>query len=82
MSAATGITGFLEEAPGVRSIVRLTAAEMVGCIIALVIAAIVVAIKGGADAAGIIAALSSMVAGLSAGVWAALKVRNAPEATS
>lgn len=76
------IIGFLEEAPGVRSMVRLTAAELVACIAALVVAAIVVAIKGGDHAAAIIAALGGVIGVLAGGVFGALKVRNGGEASN
>ena len=74
------MTGFLEESPGVRSMVRLTVAQMVLCIVALVVAVIVVALSNSANAAGIIAALGGVIGVLAGGVWAALKVRNGAEA--
>lgn len=80
-TGTTGTTGFLEESPGVRSMVRLTAAQMVLCLEALVVAVIVVALKGSDNAAGIIAAVGGVIGLLAGGVWAALKVRNTGEAS-
>lgn len=70
------MTGFLEESPGVRSMVRLTVAQMMVCVVALVVAAIVVALKDSANAAGIVAALGGVIGVLAGGIWAALRERN------
>lgn len=70
------MTGFLEESPGVRSMVRLTAAQLVACIVLLVLTVVVVALRGGEQAPAVIAAIGGVIGLLAGGIWAALKVRN------
>jgi hypothetical protein len=67
--------GFLEELPGHFSMTRLLAlmAGIGGFLVLLTCC--VVALKGGSEAAGIIAALAALYAGAMAGVWSAIKER-------
>ena len=69
---------FLEETRGVLSMARLAAflQTIAGFLVQL--AAIVVAVRGGEHAAGIIAALSAGSAACFAGAWGALKERHNP----
>lgn len=66
-------TGFLEESEGVRSATRLAALAMAGGVLVLVVS-LAVYIHRSPDG-GVIAAVGSVIAGLAAGTWAALKVR-------
>lgn len=69
------MTGFLEEAPGVRSMTRLAVAVMlVGCI-ALILSMPVIALKIPDHAAGIIGAEAGALATLAGGIWGALRER-------
>ena len=71
----TGETGYLEEAPGVKSMTRLSALLMVFGCLGLVAVIGVVAITRPEQAAGIIAAIGVPLVGLAAGIWGALKER-------
>lgn len=68
-------TGFLEESPGVRSMTRLTAALLIAGVLVLVVAIAVVAVRGGENAAGVIAAIGAPMLGLAGGIWGALRER-------
>lgn len=76
------LIGFLEEAPGVKSMTRLTIAEMAALCALLVLTDSAVAVVGicfperASAAAGIIAALTAPLAALAGGIWAALRERN------
>lgn len=69
------MAGFLEETPGVRSMTRLTAAVLLVVLVCVAVAAIIVALKGGEHAAGIVGASGTLVLGLAGGIWGALKER-------
>lgn len=75
MSDEAGM-GFLEEKPGVKSATRLSALAMTAGALCIVLAACVVAIRGGPDAATIIGVLAAPLVPLAAGIWAALKERD------
>ena len=70
---------FLEESPGVLSMARLAAFLQTVAGFLVQLAAVVVAIRDGEHAAGIIAALSAGSAACFAGAWAALKERHKPD---
>jgi hypothetical protein len=67
---------FLEESPGVLSMTRLSALLQTAGGFLVLVACIVVAIRNGEHAAGIIAALAAASAAAFAGAWAALKERH------
>lgn len=68
-------TGFLEEAPGVKSATRLLACAAGFGGFVVLLTCIFVATRDSANSAGIIAALSAASAGAFAGAWAAIKER-------
>lgn len=74
------MTGFLEEAPGVKSITRLTIAQLVVALVVLVIAAAYVAVWGvrtaSSVAAPIVTALGVVILGLAGGIVGAVSQRN------
>ena len=67
--------GFLEEAPGVKSMTRLCAAALTVGALIIIIAVAIVAVQGKESAVAIITAAIAPLAPLAAGIWAALKVR-------
>lgn len=69
------VVGFFHEASGERSMTRLLAFAMACGVLLLVLAAVVVGIRGGAGAPAVIAALAAPAAPLAAGIWAALRER-------
>ena len=68
--------GFLEESANVRSMSRALAACSMAGLLALTGAVVVVALRGGEEAPGVIAALAGYATPLAAGMWAALRERS------
>lgn len=69
-------TGFLEESPGVKSATRLTALILAcGAVLPLAWACAALALRDPKDAAGPIAAMGAVIAGLAVGIWGALRER-------
>lgn len=69
------MTGFLEEAPGVRSMTRLVAAAQTLACLGIVATICVVAVRGSEHAPATIAALTASLLPQIGGVWTALKER-------
>lgn len=72
------LVGFLEEAPGVKSMARLAVAVMLIAALALSLAAAYVAVAEPEHAAAVVAAIGAPLSGLAAGIWSALKERHTP----
>ena len=68
-------TGFLEEAPGVKSMTRLCAAALTIGALIIIVAVAIVAVKGDDSAVAIITAAIAPLVPIAGGIWAALKER-------